>query len=243
MPQSTRTALRVVLPLAAAFTAAPGVAAAQAAPSTNPMPTDAQQLAGGAAVPAPSPAGLPSVPQSGYIVRVLDRQLTLASGSTVAVRGRTTTVPVHAELRASRHGRVVDAADVAPNTRFLLQGSAVSGERLWLRVTRTDGGAERSWVSIGAVRKLRPALASWYGPGLYGQRTACGQTLTTGLKGVAHKSLPCGTKVTVKYRGRSTSASVVDRGPFAGGREFDLTGATARAIGFHSVGRVWVTHR
>jgi rare lipoprotein A len=238
MPYLHRAALAAVLPAAAAIAAVPASAAAQAAP----IPTASDvALAGGAALQAPS--ALPALPASGLMVRVLGRQLRLASGRTVAVRARTTTLPIHAELRVGKFGRVVDAIDAPANTQFRLQGSARSGERLWLRVRRTDGGSERAWVSIGGVSRMRQALASWYGPGLYGQRTACGQTLTTALKGVAHRSLPCGTTVTVRYRGRSTLAQVVDRGPFSGSREFDLTGATARAIGFSAVGRVWVAHR
>lgn len=177
------------------------------------------------------------------MVRVSERQLTLANGRTVTVRARTTTVPVHVELRVGRHGRVVAAADAGAGEQFRLTGTAKGGDALWLRVRRTDGGTERAWVAIGTVRAMRPALASWYGPGLYGQRTACGQTLTAGLRGVAHKSLPCGTRIALRYRGRSTTAVVVDRGPFSGAREFDLTSATARALGFGAVGRVWVSHR
>ncbi len=163
------------------------------------------------------------------MVRVLQRRLTLTSGRTIALRARTTTVPIRAELRIGRYGRVVDSATVAAGRQFTLAGTAPSGSALWLRVRRTDAGTERAWVAIGTVRAMRPALASWYGPGLYGRRTACGQTLTTGLQGVAHKSLPCGTRVSIRYRGRSTSAVVVDRGPFSGAREFDLTSATAQA--------------
>lgn len=177
------------------------------------------------------------------MVRVLQRRLTLTSGRTIALRARTTTVPIRAELRIGRYGRVVDSATVAAGRQFTLSGTAPSGSALWLRVRRTDAGTERAWVAIGTVRAMRPALASWYGPGLYGRRTACGQTLTTGLQGVAHKSLPCGTRVSIRYRGRSTSAVVVDRGPFSGAREFDLTSATAQALGFGAVGRVWVSHR
>ncbi|MEH3052674.1 MAG: septal ring lytic transglycosylase RlpA family protein [Patulibacter minatonensis] len=254
MPNRERSALVAVLPLATALAVATGATAAPAAASTSTTPEAAAAaaspssapLAGGASVegaPASTPGTRPAAPSSGFIVRVLDRQLTIASGDTVAVKARSTTVPIHAELRVGRHGRVVDRVDVAPNSYFQLAGSVVTGDRLWLRVRRTDGGAERSWTSIGAVRRMRAALASWYGPGLFGRRTACGQTLTAGLKGVAHKSLPCGTKLTVRYRGRSTSAVVIDRGPFSGSREFDLTQATARAIGFGAVGRVWVSHR
>ena len=69
---------------------------------------------------------------------------------------------------------------------------------------------------------------------------ACGGTLTPGTLGVAHRTLPCGTRLTLRYRGRSVRAAVVDRGPFAGGREFDLTAATARALGFGSLGWIQV---
>ncbi len=45
------------------------------------------------------------------------------------------------------------------------------------------------------VHVYRSAVSSWYGPGLYGNTTACGQTLRPDTVGVAHKTLPCGTKV------------------------------------------------
>jgi rare lipoprotein A (peptidoglycan hydrolase) len=57
--------------------------------------------------------------------------------------------------------------------------------------------------------------------------------------GVAHKSLPCGTKVTFHYNGRSVTAVVDDRGPFAGGREWDLNQNVAGALGFGGVDTVW----
>ena len=86
-----------------------------------------------------------------------------------------------------------------------------------------------------------PALASWYGPGLYGGHLACGGTLGPGTLGVANKSLPCGTRVTLRYHGREVTVPVIDRGPYVGGREWDLTGATARRLGFDGVGVVWST--
>jgi rare lipoprotein A (peptidoglycan hydrolase) len=72
---------------------------------------------------------------------------------------------------------------------------------------------------------------SWYGPGFYGQRTACGQTLTTTLMGVAHRSLPCGTLVTFRYKGKTVTVPVVDRGPYVAGRTWDLTKGACTAIG------------
>jgi rare lipoprotein A len=67
---------------------------------------------------------------------------------------------------------------------------------------------------------------SWYGPGFYGNRTACGLKLTTKTHGVAHKTLPCGTKVTFRYRGKEITVPVIDRGPYIKGRQWDLTGWT-----------------
>jgi hypothetical protein len=74
-------------------------------------------------------------------------------------------------------------------------------------------------------------LASYFGPGLYGNRTACGQTLTTTLPGVAHRTLPCGALVHLVYAGHDVTVPVVDRGPQIAGREFDLTFATKQALG------------
>ena len=64
---------------------------------------------------------------------------------------------------------------------------------------------------------------SWFGPHLYGNGTACGQTLTKALVGVAHRTLPCGTLVTFRYGGRTVTVPVVDRGPYVSGRTWDLT--------------------
>lgn len=78
------------------------------------------------------------------------------------------------------------------------------------------------------------SLASWYGPGLYGNPLACGGRLWPSTWGVAHRSLPCGTLVTVCLS-RCASARVVDRGPFVGGRVLDLTAAFARYVGLSGV--------
>ena len=82
------------------------------------------------------------------------------------------------------------------------------------------------------------AHASYYGPGLYGNGTACGQTLTASTQGVAHKTLPCGTRIRFLYRGRKTTVRVIDRGPFVAGRDFDLTIATRNRLRFPDLGIV-----
>lgn len=91
---------------------------------------------------------------------------------------------------------------------------------------------------LGRLSSYRLAGASWYGGGGY---LACGGYLTSATMGVANKTLPCGTEVRLRYRGRSVRVPVVDRGPYVAGREFDLTEATKRALGFADVGEVWTT--
>jgi rare lipoprotein A (peptidoglycan hydrolase) len=83
---------------------------------------------------------------------------------------------------------------------------------------------------------FRFAGASWYGPGLWGRQTACGQTLRPTTVGVANKTLPCGTLVKFAFHGHAVTAPVIDRGPYVKGRAFDLTAAAAEALEFSSTG-------
>ena len=102
----------------------------------------------------------------------------------------------------------------------------------------------RSRAAASGARRLtsyRLAGASYYGPGLYGNGVACGGTLLPGTLGVAHKTLPCGTRVKLRYRGRSVTVPVIDRGPYVAGRDYDLTEATKLRLGFPGVGTVLAT--
>jgi hypothetical protein len=74
-------------------------------------------------------------------------------------------------------------------------------------------------------------LASWYGPGFYGNTTACGQRYTPEIVGVAHLTLRCGTMLTLTYGSRSISVPVIDRGPYIAGRTLDLSNATKLDLG------------
>ena len=94
-------------------------------------------------------------------------------------------------------------------------------------------------ASVSAARRVtayRPAAASYYGPGLYGGALACGGTLQPGTLGVANRTLPCGSKVKLLYRGRTVTVPVVDRGPYVAGRDFDLTTATKARLRFPDTG-------
>lgn len=90
----------------------------------------------------------------------------------------------------------------------------------------------------GSLSVYRRQKATWYGPGFYGKRTACGVTLTRRVQGVAHRTLPCGSKVELFIGGRRATVPVIDRGPFVRGVTWDLTYATAKSLGSLSTVRL-----
>jgi rare lipoprotein A len=111
----------------------------------------------------------------------------------------------------------------------------------------SSGGAAAPSASTPAAEP-RPAtsthasgIATWFGPGFYGKQTACGQTLTPGVVGVANRTLPCGTLVKVTYKGHSLTVPVLDRGPYGHGADWDLTAGAAEALGITETVRI-ATH-
>lgn len=94
--------------------------------------------------------------------------------------------------------------------------------------------ARMLWVSRPAHLGAQPT--TWYGPGFWGNRTACGTTLRRGTWGIAHRTLPCGKLVWLRFHGRSIAVPVIDRGPF-GYANIDLTQRTADYLGFRRYGR------
>ena len=88
--------------------------------------------------------------------------------------------------------------------------------------------------------KAASGMASWYGPGFHGRRTASGETFNANAMTAAHRTLPFGTRVRVanKRTGRSVVVRINDRGPYAHGRIIDLSQAAAQAIGVSGVAQV-----
>jgi rare lipoprotein A (peptidoglycan hydrolase) len=94
-----------------------------------------------------------------------------------------------------------------------------------------SGGASASPGALKPKPKVHPTgVATWFGPGFYGQQTACGQTLTPAVVGVANRTLPCGTLVQVSYRSHTVTVPVLDRGPYANHADWDLTTGAAQAL-------------
>ena len=85
-------------------------------------------------------------------------------------------------------------------------------------------------------------ITSWYGPGFQGRLTANGERYNQNGRTAAHKTLPFGTRLKVCFR-RCAVVRVNDRGPYAHGRDIDLSRGAADAIGLTNsgVGRVKLT--
>jgi len=157
-------------------------------------------------------------------------------GEAVKVRGEVT--PAQARpVTVTVNGREVGTTRSDGDGRFRLRWTPNDSGIYRVKAELADGTASK----VDTVNVYRPAQASYYGPGLYGNGTACGGRLTPSTLGVAHKTLPCGTKLTLRHRGRSVTVRVIDRGPFAGNREYDLTAATKAKLGFGSTGTVLTT--
>lgn len=162
------------------------------------------------------------VAQTGHRITLRGRLLPTQGGLTVRLLGR-----------SGRGWRTLARTRTGRRGGFALRYAVRSTGRRTLRVgfsgDRTNRG---TWAPAGSLTGLVPRVASWYSDG---GSTACGFHARFG---VANKTLPCGTKVTIAYHGRSVVATVDDRGPYVGGRTYDLNQNTAGALGMYGVATV-----
>ena len=136
-------------------------------------------------------------------------------------------VPV-ATVIAAADGSFAAAWHTSPagplTIRAVLQGGPVS-----------SAAASAPSVSVTLYRR---SIATLYGPGFYGQKTACGVILRRRTIGVANRTLKCGTEVQVYYNGQVLTVPVIDRGPYAHYANWDLTMATGRALGMQDTAMI-----
>jgi len=180
-------------------------------------------------------------------VIVRRRSLQVTAGRRVVAAGfvRPAAAGLPVVLEISRGGRWVtlDSDRTSPGGRYALadRRRGTMSAKARVRVSGRAVGLSATHRGLGRIDVYRRAYASWYGPGLYGNHLGCGGRLNAGSLGVAHKRLPCGTLVTFRRSGRSVRVPVIDRGPYVGGREYDLTAATARRLGFSGHGPILAT--
>ena len=129
------------------------------------------------------------------------------------------------------------------NAALVRRQAALAGVALVAAVTALalarleDNDRSQTAVALNAPR-WQEAVASSYGPGRYGQQTACGVDLTPETRGLAHPVLPCGVDIVLSFQGNTARAEVLDRGPHGGGAEFELTEALARDLGLSGTQQV-----
>jgi rare lipoprotein A len=224
--------------------AGPGVLA----PGVAAMATTAIVVAAG---PAQANAPVPASPPQP--LRVKFKRQNVLFGKPVPVRGTLLTRQggrrVLLEVNKGHGWHIAARTRTGPLGRFHASFRPHGLGRYRMRVrlvgpvaAGADAAVKTSAIHArGKVTVYRQSLASWYGPGFIGGRTACGTTLTAGTLGVANRTLPCGARVTFHYHGRTVTARVVDRGPYVAGRDWDLTPAVKARLGFPSTGTVWST--
>ena len=127
---------------------------------------------------------------------------------------------------------VADAAELLPMSSEI---TTFTFRLTLVELPEVTGVAQRALPPIeeelGEPEIAGVVIASWYGPGFFGGRTACGQTFSEDVVGVAHRTLPCGTFVQITSpAGITITAPVIDRGPFVAGRSLDLSSALKRAL-------------
>lgn len=213
-----------------------------------------------AAAGALSLAGLGGLAQaslgadSGTPITITKHRLHVLSGGKAAVAGVLAGGQARmAQLERSAGGgwHVEDRASTAADGRFSLgfrtSQPGSSNLRVSFPASQTGVASATPVVGplvrdVGRLNVYRRSVASVYGPGLYGTALACGGHLTSSTLGVASKTVPCGAEVTFRHGNRSVRVPVVDRGPYVGGRDWDLTMATAKRLGFgYGVGSVLST--
>jgi hypothetical protein len=171
-------------------------------------------------------------------VHVPSRGFDVNAGQAVQVRGRVLPAvggrKVSLQSLQSGSWHTLATARTGSAGRFVLRYVAGSAGQQSMRVRFAgDRLNEGSTTRAGQMTVFRAAEASWYNDG---GNTACGFHAGNG---VANRTLPCGTKVVFRYGGRTVTATVDDRGPYVGGRDWDLNQTTAGALGFGGVGQVW----
>ena len=208
---------------------------------TTPSATSAQASSAGPAQPRGGSDPSSSAPERITVAaefRLRPRTRDALGGQPIHVHGRL--LPGAAGRRVALQGldagrwRTLAASRTASGGGFDLRYAPGGTGEQRLRVKFSgDRLNTRTTAPAGRVTGFRQTVASWYDDG---GSTACG---FHAQYGVASPSLPCGTSVTFLYGGRKVTATVDDRGPFVGGRDWDLNQNTASALGMGGVDTVW----
>jgi hypothetical protein len=247
MPQLV---IRRAIPYAAAFVCSTALA----------LPALAAAASGGAAVPSASgggpPAASPTAQPGNVTVSASGDGMTISTMAAAILRHG---LAVSGTLPSGDAGRTVELEVSGLKTHWLWQAVATaqvqsSGTfvavwqtnhigRFSIRVITGSPGAASASAGAPTVSVIvyRPSVATLYGPGFYGRRTACGVVLRRNTIGLANRTLPCGTPVAIDYQGQTLIVPVIDRGPYAHHADWDLTIATGRVLGMRGTATLGAT--
>jgi rare lipoprotein A len=161
---------------------------------------------------------------------LLRRQLTFSGNAPRADAGKTIEIERLGHETGWAWAQTV-IATVAHNGSFSAVWDTNHIGQFSIRALVEGAARAASAAPMVTVTVYLPAIATMYGPGFWGDRTACGEKLKKSMIGVANRTLRCGEKVSLYYRGRTMIVPVIDRGPYANGANWDLTEATDKALG------------
>ncbi len=225
-------------------TTASSLGSASAADSSGGTSAGPRSPSDGSGAGAPAP----SAPTSGTLTGSPAMELPTAAleGQVLRVRGQLGPRSAHVlviiqRLDQSRGWLRVARARVRRNGSYVVSWRPhVAGSVMLRALVGRPHSAALIAAPSATVMVYRPAGATWYGPGFYGDLTACGEVLTPTTLGVANRTLPCGTLVTLWYQGTSITVPVIDRGPYGPGVDWDLTAFTAQSLGMTDTSEIGV---
>jgi hypothetical protein len=181
------------------------------------------------------PSGVTSSLQGAWShVREVEATETRAARAATPTRAQTRAAEKRAQARAAAKRRAERAKAERRAARLRAERraqerTAAAKRKAAQQAAKRKAAQQAAKRQSASGRNWRNApIVTWYGPGFYGNRTACGVRYTRKIVGVAHRTLPCGTLVEFKWHGITAVAPVIDRGPFASSAYvFDFSAALA----------------
>ena len=177
------------------------------------------------------------------------RSLHVIEGRAVTVAGKIdralspSRTRIRLQIRLSKRWKTVKSGRVSKKGgRYRLRAKIEAAARYRYRVLlgNSSGGAahtsSRTSILTGYLTVYKQVVATWFGPGFYGNGMACGPKLTKSIIAVAHPSLPCGSTVRLFANGRVLKTKVLDKCRCT----IDLTAGAAKALGINSTRSIGV---
>ncbi len=198
----------------------------------------------------PARAGASSWSQDGTVMLGNQPVITLygdAGGLNVRERAKIVSQRMNAVLIEDQHplfevALFNDSLTITANNHLIVtvdqESAAVLGlslldtAELWAhRFAEVTGGVVGTMKEV-SVTSVHIGIASWYGPGFYGRKTASGEVFDARLLTAAHRTLPFGTMalVTNLANGMNVTVRINDRGPYIYGRTIDLSESVAHML-------------